>query len=498
MKRSIAVARLWLEVNSFSPVPTVLADFEAKEWLAGNDALPGFAGTPTELGGVEAFARANPDWEVTLLRSAAADPGGPMDEALFERFLADVETGLAGRRWDAVYLSLHGALITERRTAPDIDIVKLVRRVVGQIPIGASFDMHANISPEMATLVDVFAGYKTLPHLDMDTVAKKVLGLLVQTVEGRIKPVGAVARPGCILHSFNMRTSDGPMKELEEFSAARTVYPILDITPYGGFPYADCAFTGASVMVCADGDLAAAERVADEVSAEIKRLSPQFAVERPSARAGLDQAREAAGGPVAVLESGDNTYSGGIADTTGLFRALLDFDPQEPAVFAYFHDPALVERAQAAGIGGTLDCALGGRVAPEYGAPVAVKAEVVRLTEGTFVNKGPMQRGVEAQMGRAVLLRVGRIKVVVTSKRLPVNDLGYFELLGVDVRTAKYLCVKAKNHFRAAFAPLCAAVVEVDTPGPAGIDLAGMPYRHADKKHLVIPNEVRDPSLRSG
>lgn len=485
MKRSIAVARLWLEVNSFSPVPTVLADFEAKEWLAGSDKLPAFAGTPTELGGVEAFARANPDWDVHVLRAAAADPGGPMDEALFERFLADVEAGLAGRRWDAVYLSLHGALITERRTEPDIDIVRLVRRLVGKSPVGASFDMHANISPEMAGLVDVCAGYKTLPHLDMDVVAQKVLGLLVQTVEGRISPAVTVARPGRILHSFNMRTSDGPMKELEAFSAARTVPPILDITPYGGFPYADSAYTGASVMVCADGDRAAAARVAEEVSEEIRRLAPQFAVERPSARGGLEQARDAAGGPVAVLESGDNTYSGGIADTTGLFRALLEFDPQEPAVFAYFHDPALVERAHAAGIGAMLDCALGGRVAPEYGAGVSVRAEIVRLTEGTFVNKGPMQRGVEAQMGRAVLLRVGKIEVVVTSKRLPVNDLGYFELLGVDVRGKKYLCVKAKNHFRAAFAPLCASVIEVDTPGPAGIDLAGMPYRHADKGHIV-------------
>jgi microcystin degradation protein MlrC len=45
--------------------------------------------------------------------------------------------------------------------------------------------------------------------------------------------------------------------------------------------------------------------------------------------------------------------------------------------------------------------------------------------------------------------------------------------------------VKAKNHFRAAFAPLCAAIVEVDTPGPAGIDLASMPYRHANKADLV-------------
>ena len=485
MKRSIAVARLWLEVNTFSPVPTVLADFEAKEWLEGLEALSPFAGTPTELGAVASFAEENPDWDVQVLRCAAADPGGPMEEALFERFLADLRRGLSGRRWDAVYLSLHGALATPGRTTPDIEIVKMVRSIVGAIPIGASFDMHANMSPEMATLVDVSAGYKMLPHLDMHEVAEKVLRLIVQTADGRIRPVGAVARPGCILHSFNMRTSDGPMKELEEFARARTVAPILDITPYGGFPYADSPFTGASVMVCADGDAAAAQRVADEVAAEMKRLAPQFAVERPGASAGLAQARAVAGGPVAVLESGDNTYSGGIADTTGLFRALLESDPQEPAVFAYFHDPALAERAHRAGVGATLDCRLGGRVAPEFGAPVAATAEVMRLTEGTFVNAGPMQRGVESRMGRSAVLRVGRIDVVVTSKRLPVNDTGYFELLGIDVRRVKYLCVKAKNHFRAAFAPLCAAIVEVDTPGPAGIDLAKMPYRHANKSELV-------------
>ena len=201
----------------------------------------------------------------------------------------------------------------------------------------------------MATLVDVSAGYKTLPHLDMDVAAAKVLELLVQAVEGRIRPVGAVARPDCILHSFNMRTSDGPMKELEEFAAARVVPPILDITPYGGFPYADSVYTGASVMVCADGDPGAAKRVAEEVAAEIKRLAPQFAVERPDAPAGLELAHRTKGGPVAILESGDNTYSGGIADTTGLFRALLAFDPQEPAVFAYFHDPALAERSPCRG-----------------------------------------------------------------------------------------------------------------------------------------------------
>lgn len=484
MARSLAVARLWLEVNSFSPVPTVREDFAAKEWLRGPETLTLFDGTPTELGAVAAFAKAHPDWEVSVLRCAAAEPGGPMDDALFDEFLDELKRDLAARRWDAVYLSLHGALATPSRPNPDRDIIAAARAAVGTAPIGVSFDMHGNFGPEIVRLADVACGYKTLPHLDMYDTAEKALGLLAATVEGRIRPVGALARPGCILHSFNMRTTDGPMKELEEIARARTRPPILDITPYGGFPYADSPHTGASVMVYADGDAAAAQEAARAVAAEMKRLAPQFAVARPAARAGLEQALAVGAGPVAVLESGDNTYSGGIADTTGLFAALVEMKPDVPAVFAYFHDAALVARAFESGIGATLDCALGGRVAPAFGAPVKLRAQVVRLTDGTFVNRGPMQRGVEVRMGRTAMLRAGTIDVLVQERRQPVNDVAYFELHGIDVRRVRLLCVKAKNHFRAAFAPLCAAVIEVDTPGPAGIDLSKLPYRYAPTSDL--------------
>jgi microcystin degradation protein MlrC len=485
MARSLAVARLWLEVNSFSPVPTVLADFEAKEWLRGPETLKTFDGTPTELGAVASFAKVNPDWDVHVLRCAAAEPGGPMEDGLFERFLAELKRDLAARRWDAVYLSLHGALVTPSRPMPDRDIIAASRAAVGNTPIGVSFDMHGNFGPEIVRLADVAAGYKTLPHLDMYETARKVLDMLVATVAGRIRPVGALARPGCVLHSFNMRTSDGPMKELEEIAHARARPPILDITPYGGFPWADSPYTGASVMVYADGDEAAAQQAAREVAAEMKRLAPQFAVSRPDARAGLEQALAlGADKPVAVLESGDNTYSGGIADTTGLFAALIAMNPAVPSVFAYFHDPALVARAHGAGVGAMLDCELGGRVAPAFGAVVPVHAQVAKLTDGVFVSDGPMQRGIEVRMGRTAVLRVGAIDVIVTERRQPVNDLAYFAMHGIDVRQVRLLCVKAKNHFRAAFAPLCAAVLEVDTPGPAGIDLSKLPYRYAPKGDL--------------
>jgi len=484
MARRIAVARLWLEVNSFSPVPTVLADFEAKEWLRGPGVLETFAGTPTELGAVADFAKKNPDWDVHILRCAAAEPGGPMDDALFVQFLSEVTADLKAERWDAVYLSLHGALATPSRPNPDRDIIAATRDAVGSAPIGVSFDMHGNFGPDIVRLADVAAGYKTLPHLDMYDAAERVLGLLVATVEGRIRPVGALARPGRILHSFNMRTTDGPMKEIEEIARAYTKAPILDVTPYGGFPYADSPHTGASVMVYADGDRAAAQRTADAVAAEMKRLAPEFGVVRPDARAGLEQALAVGKGPVAVLESGDNTYSGGIADTTGLFAALVEMNPTVRSVFAYFHDPDLVARAHQAGVGASLDAALGGRVAPAFGAPVSVRATVVKLTDGVFVSDGPMQRGITVRMGRTAVLRVGQIAVIVTERRQPVNDLAYFDLHGIDVRQIRLLCVKAKNHFRAAFAPVCAAMIEVDTPGPAGIDLSKLPYKYAPRAEL--------------
>jgi microcystin degradation protein MlrC len=484
MKRRIAVARLWLEVNSFSPVPTVLEDFEVKEWVRGPGVLETFAGTPTELGAVADFAKKHPDWDVHVLRCAAAEPGGPMDDALFDQFLAEVVAGLKAQRWDAVYLSLHGALATPARPNPDRDIIAAAREAVGSTPIGVSFDMHGNFGPDIVRLADVAAGYKTLPHLDMYDAAERVLGLLVATVEGRIKPVGALARPGCILHSFNMRTTDGPMKEIEEIARAHTKAPILDVTPYGGFPYADSPHTGASVMVYADGDKAAAQKAADAVAAEMKRLAPEFGVIRPHARAGLEQALAVGRGPVAVLESGDNTYSGGIADTTGRFAALAEMNPPVRSVFAYFHDPDLVARAHAAGVGASLDAALGGRVAPSFGAPVSIRAIVTKLTDGVFVSDGPMQRGITVRMGRSAVLRAGQIEVIVTERRQPVNDLAYFALHGIDVREVRLLCVKAKNHFRAAFAPVCAAMVEVDTPGPAGIDLSKLPYKYAPRAEL--------------
>jgi microcystin degradation protein MlrC len=479
VKKKLAVFRLWFEGNAFSPVPTGRAAFEGREWAKGDGALAAARGTATELAAVAGFAEAHPDWEVTVLRCASANPGGPIEDAVFDAIREELAADLAGARWDAVYLSLHGASITRSRLAPDLDLVRLVRNAVGPVPIAATFDLHANLSPEMAKLVDAASGYRTYPHVDMRDTADRVLGLLERTVAGKIRPVGAIRNTGRLLGSFNMRTDAGPMAALEALARAREAAPVLDVAVFGGFPYADTPDCGASVMVYADGSRAAASEAAAELAAELLDREAEFAPTLVTPEAGLQQALESPPGLVAVTDPADNPYSGGAADTPGLFAALMRRAPRVPAVFAYFCDPDVVETAWRAGVGTHLSLLLGGKRTTAFGRAVEVDADVERLTRGEFRNAGPMERGLAVALGRTAVLNARGVRIVVTERIGPANDPAFFALHGIDLARTRLLCVKAKNHFRAAFRDRCAAIIDVDCPGPAAADLRKLPFRNA-------------------
>jgi len=490
-KKRLAVARFWYEGNAFCPVPCTMADFERREWRKGGGALAAAAGTATELGEVAEFARAHPDWEVVALRCASALPGGPIEDAVHRAYtedvLADLAAGEAG--WDAVYLSLHGAAITDRRQSPDLDLVRALRALLPGVPLGASFDLHANLAPALGGLLDCASGYKTYPHVDMREAARRVLDMLLRMQAGELSPRVLVAKPDLLLSSFNMRTDAGPMRELQDLAATLVDDGVAEVSVFGGFPYADTFDTGASVLVVSDtvrdAGGARANAAAEAMMAAMRRLAPAFAVSLPTPQEGLALAVGAArsgGGLVAVTDPGDNPLSGGVCDTPELFRALLAAQIDLPCVFASFADPDAVRRAHEAGQGGHCELALGGRVSGDFGPPVRAAFRVERYTDGEFSNIGPMETGVHTSCGRTALLSLRdrpNVLVIVTERVAPANDPGFFALHGIDLDQVRLLCVKAKNHFRAAFLPLCAAIIDVDASGPAALNLRLLPFRHA-------------------
>lgn len=476
----LAIARLWHEGNSFCPDATGPEDFRRREWVTGEEAVTFYRGTATELGAAVDFLDSRPEWHGTFLRCAAASPAGPLVAGCYEAIRDEIVAGLADGAWDAVYLSLHGALIADGVDDPTTDLLGAVRGAVGATPLAASFDLHANLEPSVVDLTDVAVGYKTYPHTDMYDTGFKALRLLAATAAADIRPVGALRKAGVVLPSFNMRTTDGPMAEVAALARdLGAAAPMLDVTPFGGFIYGDVPGAGASAMAFADGDRAAAEQAAAAVAEALAGRRPRFLVSLPTPEEGIARALAAAPGLVAVIDPADNPLSGGVGDTPGLFRALIAARPQVPAAFAFFHDPQVVEAAHRAGVGAHIDCTLGGRKSSLYGAPVEIRATVLRLTDGCFVNRGPMETNLEVDLGKTAVLEVDGIRVIVTALCRAANDPAYFDLHGIDLAKTRLLCVKAKNHFRAAFAPLCRALIDVDAPGPACLDLARLPYKFA-------------------
>ncbi|MGL6109875.1 MAG: M81 family metallopeptidase [Rubrivivax sp.] len=492
--RRLLVARLWFEGNRFAPGLTDLAAFQRVEWAHGDAALAAARGTEHELAAVADFAAARSDWQVSVSRCAAAWPGGPIDDALFEAFADEVQDDVRRVQPHALYLSLHGAAITQGLQAPEMALLRRLRAALGPRPLVASFDLHANLDPGITALLDFASAYRTYPHVDLRATAHRVLARLDDLCNPALPaPTGCIGKLGSLLPSFCMRTEFAPMAPLLAIARAlEAAHPGTDISILGGFPYADTVHADAGVMVWSDR-AANARAIAAAMLDRLRERQHEFDVTLPSPAEGLAQAlsrmRAEAAKPtpmiVALTDPADNPLSGGGADTPTLLRELLAMHDRLPPresdsslVFAYFCDPALVQRAIAAGPGAELDVALGGRLGPAFGPPVACRARVLRLSDGPFVNTGPMQRGQKVDAGPGAVLQVMGVSVILCSAVVPANDPAFFARHGIRLEDTRLLCVKAKNHFHAAFAARCAAIIEVDCPGPAMADLSRLPWRH--------------------
>lgn len=477
----LAIARLWHEGNSFSPVPTGLEDFLASEWVAGEAARDIYRDTETEIGGALDFLADHPDWDAVFLRQAAAMPSGILRRAFFEQYSAEILSGLEGGGFDAVYLSLHGAMVVEDLPLADLEMIRRVRSSIGPgVKLAASFDLHANMHPEIATLIDVGTAYRSYPHIDMRPTGRRALELLREAVEGRTRPVGTIRQLGAILPSINMRTAAGPMAEMEAAARAAEALPgVLDASIFGGFTYGDTPSAGASVMVFADAQASVAERAAASLIQNYADRREAFFIRLPSVEEGLHQALADGPLPTAIVDAGDNPYSGGIGDTPELIRAVLACKPDVPTVVAFYCDPELVRRAKEVGIGASLSGSFGGRLTRAYGEPVPFAGTVSLLTDGRFRNRGPVLGGMMVDLGPTAVISIGQVRVIVTSRCISPSDPGFFDLHQVDVTLPGLLCVKAKNHFRAAFAPLLPRMIDVDAPGPAALEIRSFRFRHA-------------------
>ena len=173
----LLLATLSHETNTFSPVPTKLERFcrDGTTLLSGQTAIDFYRGTGTCMGGYLAVAD-ELGAEVVVPVCASAPPSGPVDSDAYETFCRMITDAVAKGGFDALWLDLHGAMVTDRFDDGEGELLRRIRAIDPKTPICVAYDMHANVFDAMVSNAQIVTGYQTYPHIDQRQTAERPRG----------------------------------------------------------------------------------------------------------------------------------------------------------------------------------------------------------------------------------------------------------------------------------------------------------------------------------
>lgn len=468
----IAVGGLHTECSTYSPVLMQERDFRI---LRGD-----------ELTAHDYFAFLR-GAEIAPILHARAIAGGPVARPVYEAFKAEFLDRLtAALPVDGVYLAMHGAMFVDGIQDAEGDFITAVRALVGDVPIAASYDLHGNVSVRIVDALDIFAAYRTAPHIDVGATMEAAFAMLLRTLETGERPGIVWAKVPVLLPGERSSTEDEP---------ARSLYAALPERDKGvgvwradlmiGYVWADePRATACAIVTGTDraGAMAEAARIAADMWAAKNAFG--FSPVTGPLDEMLDQAAAATTAPVILADSGDNPTGGGVGDRADVLAALLDRDWQD-ALVAGIADLPAVEACFAAGSGARVTLDIGATLDPS-GGRVTANAEVLRLD-----GLGPERQAV---------IRIGGITVVLAAKRRPYHNLSDFARLGLDPTLVRLLVVKS-GYLSPDLAPCAAPALMALTDGVVNQDIPRLSNRH--RPQGTVPFDPRDdyrpepvPSLR--
>ena len=485
----IAIASYGQETSSFSPVATTLETFELYGLFAGAEIVE----RCREVGAIGGFMQtvdARLDWTPVPIVHGWAGASGALTRETLDYFVEQIEPGLrAAGPLDAMYFALHGAAVADGIHDTEAHLLAVVREIIGEeVPLVISLDHHANLTQAMVGRVDALVAHRTQPHDQFATgalAAELLLGILCEGT----RPVMAWRKIPLIAHQEQFLTDRGPMREW--FALAREMEGragVLSASTLPMQPWLDVPEGGWAALVVTDGDPELAEALADELADRAWALREAFCkLDSISPEAAVRHAQAAERGLVVLTDTGDSTFGGASGDSTTILAELVRQQVPMMALVPLV-DPEAVAAAIAVGIGGTLTMEVGGKLDPNFGVPLSITARVAAIGGGRFE---VVMLGFESfDMGRAVLLEIGAVRLVVSEKRgVCGNHPIVYEHFGIDVAEARMVVVKTASNWQF-FQPWISEVVRVDTPGATTSHLEDLPWRHLPRP--IYPLDQRE------
>jgi microcystin degradation protein MlrC len=490
----IAVGGFLHETNTFAPTKATYQDFvHGGGWPAmahGAEVLKVMRNINVGLAGFVEAAEAD-GWELIPTISCGASPSAHVTRDAFERIVKEMIDGIANAgKLDAVYLDLHGAMVTEHLDDGEGEILARVRRVIGKdLPLVVSLDLHANVTPEMIEHADALIAYRTYPHVDMADTGRACARHLALLLKSKQRFAKAFRQLPFLIPISWQCTNDQPTKGIYEKLAALESEAVSTLSFAPGFPAADFRNCGPSVFAYGRTQ-ADADGAADRIAAIIEGHEDDFDGRIYSPDEGIRYAMELAESatrPIVIADTQDNPGAGGDSDTTGMLRALVRNKASRAAI-GVIYDPHSAQAAHAAGEGATVRLAVGGKSGIPGDAPYEETFVVEKLSDGKFVAPGPYFGGRDMDMGLSACLRIGDVRVVVSSHKAQLADQAMYRYVGIEPTTQAILVNKSSVHFRADFEPIAEKLLICAAPGAMPADTAALPWTKLRPGVRIKPN----------
>jgi microcystin degradation protein MlrC len=482
----ILIAECKQEVSTFNPHLSHYDDFDIS---TGADILNLHRGLPTEIGGALAVFEAEPDIELVPTYSARSiTSGGTLGAADFRRIADELLAAVrAAPPVDGIYFSLHGAMASEDEVDPEGYLLAETRRIVGEsVPLVASFDLHGILTDQILQHCDAITAYHTYPHVDFYDTGVRAAHLLQRIMAKEVKPVIARVEIPALVRGDELITATGL------FGQSIRAAQAIERTPGGlaagmfiGNPFTDVPDLRSNSFVITDDDPTTAERAAVKLAADFWEVRDRLQSKLTSLEEAIAIAKQTADGTVIFTDAADATSSGASGDSNATLRALQDAGYAGRALIP-FVDPPAVEAAFSAGVGGTVQTTIGGRMDSRY-VPLPIEAKVRLLSDGDFINES---HGSCWHAGRTAVLEAGNYTLVVTSRAVSLYDRSLFLAHGQNPQHFDLVVVKSPHCQPQFFTEWAAVNVNVDAPGSTSANLRSLGHTHCRRPVFPLDEGV--------
>lgn len=502
----LGIASFSHETNTFAPEHNDTMDTVHVQ--RGEELLP-HTNSKSFIGGfVEGVNR--PDVELVPTIGIHFSRGGIIHADVYEHCRGMIVNALqASGPLDGVYFALHGAMVAE---APYTDaegaLLQEVRRALGAIPMVGTYDFHAIMSEKELELLVPFPN-NTNPHIDSYERGLEAAKCLLMMLDGEINPVTRRVFVPIIGPNIGQSTwSHIPQEEeqllLYQLNKKRAelekTHKVINITILGGYGYGDSPDAGMSVISTTDGDAELSKQMAKELAGtlwarreELQKVRPIYPIDE-----GVKMAVTCVERPVLLVDLGDDPGSACPADSPAVLESLVRHSAQDCALT--IRDADVVRAGIEAGVGATLNMAVGGKIDQRFYQPLEVTGVVKSIDDGKYTICGPTHGGFgrevarenfrDASVGKRVVLRIGNKIDVIFSQARTGKDRDFFKSAGIILEEKQILVVKSNQAHRASFDPVVASTIELDTPGVSTVNYASLPYHNLHRPIWPIDRDM--------